>query len=235
LKQLFYVYLIEGIRPYHEIKLPGTFEEYLSKFSSRKRGNLKRRVKKLNECNNGNLKLVTIKSTDQITAFLDSAESIAENSWKLKPLGVRIKNNEAFRDRLIDSAKRGLLRSYILLGEKPLAFVLGYQFNDIYHYVEIAYDQVFAKYSPGTVLLYMIIEDLINDNSPKKVNFGIGDATFKKEFGNVHEKDASILLLRKKFKNRFLFTSHSLFRSGVILVKKIYKSVVLTASKIRLE
>ena len=46
-------------------------------------------------------------------------------------------------------ARLGLLRSYVLSsGDRPCAIVLGYQYHDIFHYAEIAFDQSFSDFSP---------------------------------------------------------------------------------------
>src|SRR5262249_35831919 len=83
----------------------------------------------------------------------------------------------------------------------------------IYHYAEIAHDRAFERFSPGTVLLYLLIEDLIRHNPPRRVNFGISDARYKREFGNAFTRDASVLLLRRSLANTLRVRSHSSFRS----------------------
>jgi CelD/BcsL family acetyltransferase involved in cellulose biosynthesis len=120
-----------------------------------------------------------------------------------------------------DVARRGLLRSYVLYGANaPCALVLGYQFGDVFHYAEIAYDQTFGRFSPGTALLYLLIEDLTGHRSPRLVNFGIGDAGYKREFSNIHAEDASVLLLPKNAANAVRRRCHGAFRSLVASVKR---------------
>jgi len=219
------LYIPDGVRPYHSLLLPPTFDEYLSNFKRKKRYNLERQVKMLRDYGDGKLDMIRVDSEDRIQDFLEGAVSISQNSWQQTRIGTRIDNSPQRHAKLADLAERGLLRSYLLIcGEKPCAFILGYQFRDVYHYVEIAYDQSFTKFSPGTVLLYLLIEDLIRHNAPQKVNFGVGHASYKQEFGNIHNEDASVLLLRKTIANRIRMISHSSFRSLIHAVKKRIKA-----------
>ena len=215
-RKSYVIYIPDGVRPYHSLLLPAAFDEYLSNFKRKKRYNLERQVKMLRDHGDGVLDMMRVDSESQIQGFLEGAVSISQNSWQQTRIGTRIDISPQRHAKLADLAERGLLRSYLLIcGEKPCAFILGYQFRDVYHYVEIAYDQSFSKLSPGAVLLYLLIKDLINCNPPKRLNFGIGDASYKQEFGNIHNEDASVLLLRKTIANRIRMISHSSFRSFV--------------------
>jgi CelD/BcsL family acetyltransferase involved in cellulose biosynthesis len=218
------LYAPDGIRSNHSLMLPKSFHEYLSKFKSKTRNTFKRKVNRLREYGNGSLSMHRVDATDQIETFLEGAVAVAQNSWQQKRLGTRIDCSPQTQSKLTNLAMEGLLRSYLLIcGNKPCAFLLGYQFRDIYYYVEVAYDRSFSQYSPGTVLLYLLIEDLINYHPPQWVNFGIGHASYKKEFGNVHSEDASILLFRNNLTNKVLRSTHSLFRSCVRSIRKRIK------------
>jgi len=220
-KNQYWVYLPEGFRPFHYLELNKTFEDFLSKFKSKKRGNLRRQLKNLQEFGQTDIELRCIRLKEQIPEFLKAAESIAGKSWQSRRIGPRIKNDIVYNQKLTDLADRGILRSYLLVCGVPCAFIIGYQFCGVYHYVEIAYDQKFYEHSPGTALLYLMVEDLFRSDSPQWLNFGIGDAHYKQEFSNQHAEDASILLLRKNLHNRSVMLLHCLFYSLKKIVKKI--------------
>jgi CelD/BcsL family acetyltransferase involved in cellulose biosynthesis len=93
--------------------------------------------------------------------------------------------------------------------------VLGYQYRDVYYYAQVGYDQTYASSSPGTGLLYLLIKDLIENTSAKRLSFDYGDAGYKREFGNVHAEDATVLLMRKTFSNRLRRHFHGAFGSVV--------------------
>jgi Acetyltransferase (GNAT) domain len=196
IREHFQVYLPDGVRMLHVVRLPDTFEAYLAKFKHKKRYNLVRQERLLRDHVDGRLELRRIERVDQVASFRDAVASVIRDAWQGK-----IATPEAYtilhdRKPFEDLAERGLFRSYVLdCAGTPSAFVLGYQFGDIYHYAEIAYSQAYARFSPGTTLLYLLIQDLIGHRAPRLLNFGIGDAVYKREFGNVQFQDASVLLL----------------------------------------
>jgi CelD/BcsL family acetyltransferase involved in cellulose biosynthesis len=55
------------------------------------------------------------------------------------------------------------------------------------------------------------------------VTFGIGDAEYKRRFGNLELADASVLLFRKTLSNRLRRASHRTFQSAVRLAKKLVR------------
>jgi len=215
--------VVDGLQTIHALLLPETFDSYLSKLKRKKRYNLQRQVKLLQDHSGGRLDLIRVESADQISSFLEDAVSIARHSWQQRRIGARIENNQKWYEKLKDLANRGFLCAYLLkCVNEPYAFALGYQFKDVYHYVEIAYDESFAKFSPGTVLLYLLTQDLIKNKSLKKLNFGLSDHPYKQTFGNIHLRGAQILLWRSTFLNRIKRTSHLAFRGGISLIKTYF-------------
>jgi hypothetical protein len=214
IRSRFLVYIPGGTRPFHSIELPATFQQYLSKFKSKKRYNLGRQVRLLREHAVGELRLERIESPEQVPAFMVAATAVVQRSWQGREMFAEIDQAIDRPASLEALARRGLLRSYVLYcGESPCAFVFGSRYRDVYHYAEIGYDQAFAEFSPGTVLLYLIIEDLISHQPVRRMNFGISDADYKREFGTIHTEDASVLLFRKTLANRLRQASHASFTS----------------------
>jgi hypothetical protein len=208
------VYAERGVRDLYSITLPDSFEHYLAKFKQKKRYNLKRQVKVLRERGGGALELVRAESDAQIGAFLDDAKIVAQNSWQHR-LSVKDSDDWDEQARVEDLARRGFLRCYLLKsGGTPCAYVIGYQSQGVFHYADIGYDERYAQFSPGSVLLYLLIEDLIEHRSPRLLNFGIGDSHYKSQFATDTTAEASVLLLRRTAPNQLRHAAHRLFRSA---------------------
>ena len=198
----------------HYIQLPSSFDAYLKKFSSKSRGNLKREVRLLRERGAGALELVRVESAEQVAPFLESARAISRNSWQKKFLDMPITSHEPDTgERLLkDMATQGWLRSYVLkCGPKPCAFAFGYQARGVYHFCETAYDEAFAKLSPGKALVYLAIEDLIKVNKPDTFYFGQGDMSYKEWFGNAGKEDTNIVLFKNTMRQRAWWRNHRAF------------------------
>ena len=84
LRELFDIYLPDGIRQCHSISLPATVEEYLGRFKTKKRYNLKRQERLLRAHGGGQLELRRVEYPDQIDAFVDNARSLGGTVGPLK-------------------------------------------------------------------------------------------------------------------------------------------------------
>lgn len=224
IREHFLMLLPEGIRPHHTIELPATFEEYLAKFSGKTRKTLRRRVKALAAHGGGALELKRIESADQVEFFVTAAAQVAPRSWQHSCIGSRIADDAPTRARLRDLAQRGLLRCYVLVcGGTPHAFSLGYQFRGVHYDVEAVHDRFVARYSPGTVMLCLMLQDLIADGRLRRYDFGTGDSGFKRQFGNARFEDAAVLLLRRSVGHRFLQYGHRVFTASVGSARRLLR------------
>lgn len=215
-----HAYRPDGERPFHYAEFPPSFEGYLGEFRKKQRYNLKRQVRLMAEANGNQLIMELIDRPEQIEGFLADISAITANSWKAdleEPAPDLASQPEVLRA----VAAAGLLRGYVLRAAgKPAAYALGYRYENIYHYANIAYDKDFAAQSPGAVLLLMMIEDLIDKAQIKYMNFGITDANYKRVFGNRHIKDASVVILRPGLRSACLRLTHSAFEGLKNLLRK---------------
>jgi Acetyltransferase (GNAT) domain len=197
----YYTYSIESGRPLYSIALPESFDAYLGGFSTKSRYNLRRSVKIFRTAVGGELALERVDQASQVRPFVDGAKAVLGHAWK-RDMPDYFTAAGGVTD-LEDVATRGLLRSYLLtIRGEPCAFVNGYQYRGVFHYADVAYDERYAKYSPGTVLLFLLIQDLFAHRSPECMSFGIGYADYKRLFATDVQRDASVLVLRRNMKNR---------------------------------
>ena len=208
------------------IELPDTFEQYNSKFKSKTRRKLTQKIRKMQKSPLGEMYFELVDNEASLRSFLEDAVIVSRNSWQYNTIGERISNDDVTFLKYKDLIDKKIFRSYIIkLGDVPCAFAIGYKYGDMYNYIEIAFDKKYSKYSPGRLLLYMIIEDLIKIGTIKKLSFGIGYSSYKQEFGNHHYKDSSVLLLRKTFSNFFIKICHSFFYNLIEITKSILSKI----------
>ena len=132
---------------------------------------------------------------------MELASRVSAKSWQAKQIGVRVRTDEdqlAFFESL---AGVNALRSYVLISDGvPVAFMLGHQWNKVYVVEEIGYDAAYADFSPGTVLMVEAIDDLLDTDRPESIDFGFGDAVYKRIFANSSSQAANLLLVSRKLK-----------------------------------
>lgn len=225
----FLVHDLDGTRDFHLLKIPATFDEYLSQFRRKKRYNLKRQLRMLEQHCAGELELLRVEHPDQVHLYVKQVSKMLGRTWQGRLIDKKITDFILSSQALLRLARNKLLRSYLLrCGSNYCAFVHGYQYeNRIYHYADIGYDQRYARFSPGAVLWLLLVKDLIDHNPPESVIFGVGDSEYKSQFGSHHSRDCSFLILRRCALNRAYVMAHKLSehlrRSGKKLAMKLIK------------
>jgi hypothetical protein len=218
------IYKPDAERPFHYVALPPTHEEYMASFGSKQRFTLKKKIRKINEAFPGAVELRRITDAADLEFLTDSARQVVAKSWKAQELARAVPESIENQRFLRAVADKGLLRSHVLLANgTACAFVVGYFYNGIYHYADLAYDTEYADHSPGTVLLLLMIEDLIRQDQAKFINFGITDAQYKRVFGNRHVEDAALLLLRPSLATGLRVGIHRGFRDAKAFAKRVLK------------
>ncbi len=207
----FYCVTENGPRSLLGIELPNVMSEYFDKFSAKTRSTLRRKSKIL-QAKLGQIELIRVERPEQIQDFLQRAAAISKKSWQFRKDGKEITASENEIDALADLARQGLVRSYLLrTGELDGAFCLCYQYRGIFHYADLAFDETWTSFSPGIVLLTEILRDLWEYQPPRLVNFGVGEAEYKRRFSNCEILEKSVLFTNRGLLNWGWWAIHCRF------------------------
>ena len=211
IRQHYLTYLPAGFRSYHIVKLPATFEAYLAQYGAKKRYNLRRQVKILSCYAQKRMELVRVVMPTQVPALMASLRRMQSwNRW-LRTQTCWI-GEAAAQPVLTDIAARGLLRSYLLRCEdREVAGIYGLQYGDVFYLEATAFDSQFARFSPGTVLLHLLIEDLIKCTLTKWIDIGFGEPFYEHSSTNTRLQRAAVALFRKTAGNRVRLAAHAAF------------------------
>jgi hypothetical protein len=221
-RQTCFPYLNESVGIIHTLPLPSAFGQYLDKFNAKKRYNLKRQTRMLREHGNGNLVLLRVDRMDQVQRFAEGAAALAaldgRKRWYwdwARDLSGTAKSSAAL-------AARGLLRSYLLFcGGECVACIGGTQIGRTYNLDSTMYHPGYARFSPGTVMLQLVVEDLITHQPASLINFGYGNPYYSHSATNLHLPYGSFTLFRRRLKYRGLCSLHLTFQSAVALLQGI--------------
>ncbi|HZL36085.1 MAG TPA: GNAT family N-acetyltransferase [Tepidisphaeraceae bacterium] len=184
-------------QPHWWIEFPERPEDYWKKFSKKSRYNLRAAAKKLDHT------LHRFTTAKDALKFLELAHRVSKASWQARRIGLRITNSAREKRWYQQVAEIGALRSYVLEHKgNPVAFVVGLQWKETFSYEEVGYDSAFADRSPGTVLLFRLIEDLIAIDTPKSLDFGFGDGEYKRVFGTRQTQSGPIAAMGGHFRPR---------------------------------
>ncbi len=177
------------------VDIVGSFDDYLKRRSAKSRQNLKRAVKRFLDGNPNALQLVT--SPDEMPAFHREAVAISHQTYQTQLLGAGLPDTAAFLQSMQDKAARGEARGYLLRDQGlAVAFAWCAARGPTLVYEVIGYRPEQAERSPGTVLLYLILEDLFTQGRYPVLDFGPGHAFYKEAFATRHTDFADAYLLR---------------------------------------
>jgi hypothetical protein len=175
-----------------ERSLPASFDEFLQSLSKSTRTGVKRYSSKLERDFAGRLEVRRLARPEDLDAYFAEAEAVAAKTYQ-RGLGVGVKDDPAQRQRARLALERGWLRSFVLeLDGEPVAFCGGEGYGDRFLYGIPGYDPAFADYRVGTYVLMRLIEDLCADPDIAVLDFGFGDAEYKRRFGDRSWQEAGV-------------------------------------------
>jgi CelD/BcsL family acetyltransferase involved in cellulose biosynthesis len=168
----------------YRVAVAGTFEDYWrSRFSAKTRNTILRKLRLLENEAPGRVDFRIYTEACQVDAFLRSAEEVARRSYQWRRGYHVVKETGRERRRLEHLARRGQWRGYLLfVRDEPCAYCLGTVYGRKFDYDVPGYDERMARLSPGTVLLYRILEDLFASGMADELDFGAGPAEYKRLF-----------------------------------------------------
>lgn len=187
--------------PHYRLLLPPTLEEL---WAQRSKSSIKKifgRERAMGRDHGKATRFVEFRIAGDIQPFRPGIEAMMQTTWQARELG------HGFDSGGINQLSEwGFLRSFaLLLGEEPVAYAHGYQGAGTYVYAQIGFSAVYAHYSPGTILLYRILESFYSHpDRPLCVDFGEGDAAYKRDIANDKREVSSLLLLRDTPRLRML-------------------------------
>ena len=187
-----------------KLRLPPTYEELYRRLSSNTKHNLKRYSKRLREAFGNQLAIKSFRDIGDLKWVLEDTEAVAARSYH-RGLGVGFVYNEETRSTMTLAANRGWLRAYILyVADKPCAFWNGTLYGRTFFTSTTAYDPDIRDYRPGTFLLQKMLQDLCADKVADEVDFGFGDAQYKRDWCEHEQEQMSFYLFAPTFKGVYV-------------------------------
>jgi CelD/BcsL family acetyltransferase involved in cellulose biosynthesis len=165
-------------------QLPGSLDEYLAGRSRRRRESVRRYSRRLERTYGDDARVEVYRTRDGLDRlFADSA--LVHRETYQHVLGVGFSEERVQRALTQLGMDRGWFRGYVLyLRDRPAAFWHGNAFGGVFGIGATGFDPAYTEDRPGTYLLMKVIEDLCNDPAVHTLDFGFGDAEYKRNFGD---------------------------------------------------
>jgi hypothetical protein len=180
------------------------FEAYFAGFSAKGRSTLRRKVRKLEP-----RAVRTFRTRDEMAAFHHDARAISARSYQERKLEAGLPDGAEALAQMRALAGRDAARGWILyVEERPAAYLYAPADGDTLIYAHLGYDPDFADLSPGTVLQFEVMRQLMTERRFRWFDFTEGDGQHKRLWATGSIDCVDLLLLRPTAAN--LLCGHAL-------------------------
>ena len=161
------------------LSVPQNIDEFLQSCSKKRRQNLLRCVKKLEKEFPGQVRMVTYSKESEVELAINNASQISSLTYQCA-FGGGINNDDATLKDFSSLAKKGWFRMHILyIKDEPCAFRYRLKYRGTYFAEAIGYSPKWKSFSVGHVLFYKVMEEICNDPTVHRLDFGHGDGYHK--------------------------------------------------------
>ncbi len=209
-----------GVQSTYIAELAGDFETYWRGLSSKQRLSVTTRVRRFEKRAANAWRLESFRTPAAMPELRIRLEAVYRASWHAA-VGEGAPPASSYLTRL---AGQGWVRSYILsVADRPVAAVLGFQYQGVFDYDTSAYVSDWREHTPGIVLLYHLLRDLHATDRPERLDFGFGFNEYKRTFGTREERRGMVRLgmtARGRAIDRIQAVLDAAFRGGKTVLGK---------------
>jgi hypothetical protein len=176
------------------LRLPETYEEFLVSRSRSTRESVKRYGRRLEKTFGERLEIEEFRHPSDLDRIVHHLDRVAAKTYQAG-LGVAFSDVEQQRRRVRLGLERGWFRAYVLyIDGEPIAFWHGYAYNRTFVIGIPGYDPAYADHRVGTYLQMRLIRDLCVDPDVDTIDYGRGDAEYKRRFGSDSEEEQDVVV-----------------------------------------
>ncbi|HZQ04634.1 MAG TPA: GNAT family N-acetyltransferase [Gaiellaceae bacterium] len=164
--------------------LPASFEEFLASRTRKVRDGIRYDSARLEEAFGRARHVRTLHRPEDLEQLVGTLDLVARSTYQ-RAVGA------GFADTLEERAlarlglERGWIRAYVLYcGQDPIAYWQCSTYRGTLFLLRTGFDRSYSRHRPGIYLLMRVLEDAIADPSIGVVDFGAGDAAYKRQLSS---------------------------------------------------
>jgi CelD/BcsL family acetyltransferase involved in cellulose biosynthesis len=203
-----------------KLSLADGYEQMLKKYSGKHRLTLRKKDRVLVEHFDNKVELKQFVHLEEVPTFLKTAAALNAQTYQ-GALGVGLRDDARWRAILNVEARAGRMRGYWLECDGvPIVFQVGAIWGDTYKLLATSFLPQHAKISPG-IVLHMRVLHVLCEEGVKAVDYGFGDADYKRTYGSESWEESTLHLFGQTPRAMLAWGMSAIFGAASRSAKKI--------------
>jgi hypothetical protein len=178
--------------PHWRLSLPGSYDEFYKTRSGNTKSNIRQYRNRILKRYGTGIRLQRYREISDIGRLMEEIESVASKTYQ-RGIGVGFMNTAAIRRKWRYAAEKGWFVAYVLyIHGLPCAFWTGTIYRRTFMSEYTGFDPNLGYYHPGMFIFLRMIEDFCSGSEVQVIDFGAGDADYKRKFGTEMTSEATI-------------------------------------------
>jgi ribosomal protein S18 acetylase RimI-like enzyme len=192
-------HLLETV-PRSDVTVPNDLNAFLQQRSRNTRDNVKRYGKRLERAHGDDLVVRGYREPGDLDEALAAMEAVAATTYQ-RALGVGFRDEPRQRDLLEVAARKDVFRGWVLsIAGTPVAFWHGLAYGGTFYIGSPGYDPEYRDLRVGQYLQMRMMEDLCADPAVTRVDYGFGEAQYKRSFGDRTWMEADVMIFAPRLR-----------------------------------
>jgi hypothetical protein len=209
------------------LQIPQGEGEFAAKMKPKHRKWLRKKEKELDDAFPGKVAWRWMRHFDDIPHLCASLEGVASRTYQ-RGLGAGFADDDEHRRRFAVFAERDQLRVQILeIDGENRAFWFGQVYRGVFHSWATGYDPELRVFEPGNLIFHRVVAELAREGVAT-FDFGLGDALYKRRFGDHSWTEGTVRLFAPTAKGALLKAALGLSTSVDMTARRLLNATGLT-------
>jgi CelD/BcsL family acetyltransferase involved in cellulose biosynthesis len=187
-----------------KLSLPASYTAWSAAQPKREREDTRRYDKRLRKEYGESIRVELVDAARDVDRAGELLEGIARKTYQ-RGIGAGFRDSVDARSRWRAAALQDALDVRVLwLGDQAVAFMVGFLFDGTLWLEHLGYDPAYRRFRPGMFLLHRTIEELVSRGNVHTIDFGIGDADYKRRVCDRSREDVSVYLFAPTLRGLWL-------------------------------
>jgi len=187
------------IEPHWWLSLPGSYDEFYKSRSRNTKSMIRQARNRIDNRYGAKAEVRCYRKAHEVEVAMRDCEYVATKTYQ-RAINVGFVPDQALRRQWLHEAEQGWLAAFVLYLEgEASAFWTGAVYRNIFNSYTTGFDPKLAYYNPGTFLLMQMVETFCA-SGVTAIDFGSGEAEYKRKFGTENREESSPLMFAPTFR-----------------------------------